>query len=45
MPMVKFETVETVQARVEALYQEESRRIFATLVRLLGDLELAEEAL
>jgi len=29
---------------VEALYRSESRRVFATLVRLLGDFELAEEA-
>jgi len=29
---------------VEALYRTESRRVFATLVRLLGDFELAEEA-
>ncbi len=30
---------------VEAIYREESRRVFATLVRLLGDFDLAEEAL
>jgi RNA polymerase sigma-70 factor, ECF subfamily len=30
---------------VEALYRDESRRIFATLVRLLGDFGQAEEAL
>jgi RNA polymerase sigma-70 factor (ECF subfamily) len=30
---------------VDAAYRSESRRIFATLVRLLGDFELAEEAL
>jgi RNA polymerase sigma-70 factor (ECF subfamily) len=30
---------------IEALYRTESRRIFATLVRLLGDFDLAEEAL
>jgi RNA polymerase sigma-70 factor, ECF subfamily len=29
----------------DALYRAESRRVFATLVRLLGDFELAEEAL
>jgi RNA polymerase sigma-70 factor (ECF subfamily) len=29
---------------VENLYRNESRRVFATLVRLLGDFELAEEA-
>src|SRR5438876_9201244 len=31
--------------KVEAVYREESRRVFATLVRLLGDFDLAEEAL
>jgi len=30
---------------VEEIYRKESRRIFATLVRLLGDFDLAEEAL
>lgn len=30
---------------VEAVYRSESRRVFATLVRLLGDFDLAEEAL
>lgn len=29
---------------IEQVYQAESRRVFATLVRLLGDFELAEEA-
>jgi len=33
------------QETVEALYRTESRRVFATLVRLLGDFDLAEEAL
>ncbi|MCY7378682.1 MAG: RNA polymerase sigma factor [Gemmatimonadaceae bacterium] len=31
--------------RVEALYRAESRRVLATLIRLLGDFDLAEEAL
>jgi RNA polymerase sigma-70 factor (ECF subfamily) len=30
---------------VDAIYRSESRRVFATLVRLLGDFDLAEEAL
>lgn len=30
---------------IETIYQNESRRVFATLVRLLGDFDLAEEAL
>src|SRR5579862_9310973 len=33
------------RAAVEAIYRAESRRVFATLVRLLGDFDLAEEAL
>ena len=36
---------QNVTADIEALYRTESRRIFATLVRLLGDFDLAEEAL
>jgi RNA polymerase sigma-70 factor (ECF subfamily) len=34
-----------VRAEIDALYRRESRRIFATLIRLLGDFERAEEAL
>jgi RNA polymerase sigma-70 factor (ECF subfamily) len=34
-----------MNARIEAVYRAESRRVFATLVRLLGDFDLAEEAL
>ncbi len=30
---------------VEEVFKEDSRRVFATLVRLLGDLELAEDAM
>jgi len=36
---------ETLRETVDALYRTESRRILATLIRLLGDFELAEEAL
>ncbi|KII31411.1 RNA polymerase subunit sigma-24 [Pseudomonas fluorescens] len=35
----------SVKERVELVYREESRRILATLIRLLGDFDLAEEAL
>src|SRR3954467_6901939 len=37
----------TTEARemVDAVYRSESRRVFATLIRLLGDFDLAEEAL
>jgi RNA polymerase sigma-70 factor (ECF subfamily) len=34
-----------VAKSVEEIYRAESRRVFATLVRLLGDFDLAEEAL
>src|SRR5580658_1921616 len=34
-----------LSSTVEALYRSESGRILATLVRLLGDLDLAEEAM
>jgi RNA polymerase sigma-70 factor (ECF subfamily) len=34
-----------IQATIEAVYQTESRRVLATLIRLLGDFDLAEEAL
>ena len=36
---------DSLQAQIEALYRTESRRVFATLVRLLGDFDVAEEAL
>lgn len=34
-----------MQARIEEIYRAESRRVLATLIRLLGDFDLAEEAL
>jgi RNA polymerase sigma-70 factor (ECF subfamily) len=34
-----------VREKVDAVYRTESRRVFATLVRLLGDFDIAEEAL
>jgi RNA polymerase sigma-70 factor (ECF subfamily) len=34
-----------VRAAIDQLYRQDSRRIFATLIRLLGDFERAEEAL
>jgi len=36
---------ERIRERVDAVYLAESRRVFATLIRLLGDFDLAEEAL
>jgi RNA polymerase sigma-70 factor (ECF subfamily) len=37
--------IERVRERVDAVYRSDSRRVFATLIRLLGDFDLAEEAL
>src|SRR5215467_2600982 len=39
------ESGETISQRVEEVYRTESRRILATLIHLLGDFDLAEEAL
>jgi RNA polymerase sigma-70 factor (ECF subfamily) len=35
----------SIAATVDAVYRSDSRRVFATLVRLLGDFDVAEEAL
>jgi len=42
--MAKY-SAEQVREKVDSVYRSESRRIFATLIRLLGDFELAEDAL
>jgi RNA polymerase sigma-70 factor, ECF subfamily len=34
-----------VRERVDGIYRSDSRRVLATLIRLLGDMDLAEEAL
>src|SRR3954465_2190742 len=34
-----------IRATIDAVYRTESRRVLATLLRLLGDFDLAEEAL
>ena len=36
---------ESVRARIDEIYRTDSRRVLATLIRLLGDFDLAEEAL
>src|SRR5689334_9067761 len=36
---------EKISSTIETLYRSESGRVLATLVRLLGDLDLAEEAM
>src|SRR6476620_827790 len=38
-------TLDQVRDKIDALYRADSRRVFATLVRILGDFDLAEEAL
>jgi RNA polymerase sigma-70 factor (ECF subfamily) len=42
---VSEDSAAVARATAEAIYRAESRRVFATLVRLLGDFDLAEEAL
>src|SRR5689334_14642247 len=37
--------VDQVRERVDAVYRSDSRRVLATLIRLLGDFDLAEDAL
>jgi RNA polymerase sigma-70 factor (ECF subfamily) len=39
------DAIEQVRAAVDAVYRADSRRVLATLIRLLGDFDLAEEAL
>jgi RNA polymerase sigma-70 factor (ECF subfamily) len=36
---------ENIRQRIDEVYRLESRRVFATLIRWLGDFDLAEEAL
>ena len=39
------DATQSARESVEAVYRAQSRRVFATLVRVLGDFDLAEEAL
>jgi RNA polymerase sigma-70 factor (ECF subfamily) len=43
--MAHDEAAKGVLAEIDAIYRAESRRVLATLIRLLGDFALAEEAL
>jgi RNA polymerase sigma-70 factor, ECF subfamily len=43
--MTSEHTAEALRVMLDDLYRAESRRILATLIRLLGDFDLAEEAL
>jgi RNA polymerase sigma-70 factor (ECF subfamily) len=40
-----MQPTDDIRGTVDAVYREESRRVLATLIRLLGDFDLAEEAL
>jgi RNA polymerase sigma-70 factor (ECF subfamily) len=42
---VEGDAAERIRNQVEAIYRSDSRRVLATLIRLLGDFDLAEEAL
>jgi RNA polymerase sigma-70 factor, ECF subfamily len=42
---MKQQTAEPIRSQVDAIYRTNSRRVFATLIRLLGDFDLAEEAM
>src|SRR5215813_8919807 len=44
-PAMSEAASKNARAAVDAVYRSESRRVFATLVRLLGDFDVAEEAL
>ncbi len=39
------QVAEPIRSQVDGIYRTESRRVLATLIRLLGDFDLAEEAL
>src|SRR5436305_3613285 len=43
--MMSAYTADQSREMVEAVYRDESRRVFATLIRLLGDFDRAEDAL
>ena len=45
LPPTVGNSADPVRETVGAVYRSESRRVLATLIRLLGDFELAEEAL
>jgi RNA polymerase sigma-70 factor (ECF subfamily) len=45
IPAAPAGAIERVHEQLEAIYRTEARRVFATLIRLLGDFDLAEEAL
>ena len=44
-PQASDTSAEQARDAVDAVYRSESRRVFATLIRLVGDFDIAEEAL
>jgi RNA polymerase sigma-70 factor, ECF subfamily len=42
---IRWRSLSERESQVDAIYRTESRRVFATLIRLLGDFDLAEEAM
>lgn len=45
MSSISEDNAARIRERLDVVYREESRRVFATLIRRLGDFDLAEEAL
>ena len=45
MDMISEQAPDPMREKVDAVYRSDSRRVFATLIRLLGDFDLAEDAL
>src|SRR5437879_8657633 len=45
MRQVREDTIQQVREVVDAVYRSDSRQVLATLIRLLGDFDAAEEAL
>ncbi len=45
MSNVNDPAADEIRSRIDALYRTESRRVLATLIRLLGDFDRAEEAM
>ena len=42
---MKFDAAATIRDQIDELYRSESRRVFASLVRLLKDFDLADDAM
>src|SRR5580693_8146339 len=42
---MKLDSPATIRERIDELYRSESRRVFASLVRLLNDFDVADDAM